>query len=202
MPGFILVLDPGRRRYVRGFLRRVLRFAIPAGPLSGTAADAGHQAIPVPDPWPGSAGAAPPERWSCWLSCCGHCWSWPVLLAGCMPTLVTTMTGMAAMIVAVPAPGTGVFLLNPAPLPLLVAAVAGAAGATLAEVSCRAIALATRGGSSPESRKEGIAGCPLTARAGVTAPGRLGRMHVNTRPEARDLGNRTGRGEVHRADRS
>ena len=106
-------------------------------------------------------------------------------LAGCKPALVTTMTGVAAMIVAVPALGTGVFLLNPAPLPLLVEAVAGAAGATLAEVSCRAAALATRGGS-PESRKEGIATMPADGQGWVTAPGRLGRMHVNTRPEARN----------------
>ena len=52
----VLALDPGRRRYVRGFLRRVLRFAFPAGPLSGTAADASSRAIRALDPRPGSAG--------------------------------------------------------------------------------------------------------------------------------------------------
>jgi cation-transporting ATPase E len=38
VPGFILSLAPNTQRYVPGFIRRVLRFAIPAGVISGSAA--------------------------------------------------------------------------------------------------------------------------------------------------------------------
>jgi cation-transporting ATPase E len=35
IPAFFLALGPNKRRYVPGFLRRVLRFAVPAGAVSG-----------------------------------------------------------------------------------------------------------------------------------------------------------------------
>lgn len=37
LPGFFLALSPNNRRAVSGFLRRVLRFAIPAGAIAGIA---------------------------------------------------------------------------------------------------------------------------------------------------------------------
>ena len=36
IPAFFLALGPNKRRYVPGFLKRVLRFAVPAGAVSGT----------------------------------------------------------------------------------------------------------------------------------------------------------------------
>ena len=44
MPGFVLALGPNRRRYVPGFLWRVLRFAIPTGLVTGAAAYVGYRA--------------------------------------------------------------------------------------------------------------------------------------------------------------
>jgi cation-transporting ATPase E len=35
IPAFVLALGPNRRRYTPGFLRRILRFALPAGAISG-----------------------------------------------------------------------------------------------------------------------------------------------------------------------
>ena len=37
IPGFVLSLAPNSRRYIPGFIKRVLRFAIPAGVIAGTA---------------------------------------------------------------------------------------------------------------------------------------------------------------------
>ena len=37
IPAFVLALGPNRRRYLPGFLRRILRFAVPAGAVAGLA---------------------------------------------------------------------------------------------------------------------------------------------------------------------
>jgi cation-transporting ATPase E len=42
VPGFFLALGPSRRRYVPGFLRRVLRFSVPVGLVVGGCAYAGY----------------------------------------------------------------------------------------------------------------------------------------------------------------
>jgi cation-transporting ATPase E len=42
IPGFFLALAPSRRRYVPGFLRRVLLFSVPVGVVIGAAAYAGY----------------------------------------------------------------------------------------------------------------------------------------------------------------
>jgi cation-transporting P-type ATPase E len=42
IPGFFLALAPNTRRYIPGFIRRVLRFCIPAGVVVGTAALAAY----------------------------------------------------------------------------------------------------------------------------------------------------------------
>ncbi|HEU5302753.1 MAG TPA: HAD-IC family P-type ATPase [Acidimicrobiia bacterium] len=38
IPGFVLALAPNKRRYIPGFLERVMRFCVPAGLIAGTAA--------------------------------------------------------------------------------------------------------------------------------------------------------------------
>jgi cation-transporting ATPase E len=45
IPGFVLALAPNRRRYVPGFLRRVLWSAVPIGVVIGTAAYSGDRTI-------------------------------------------------------------------------------------------------------------------------------------------------------------
>ena len=42
IPGFFLALGPNRRRYVPGFVRRVLRFSVPTGIVIGVVAYAGY----------------------------------------------------------------------------------------------------------------------------------------------------------------
>ncbi len=53
IPAFVLALGPNKRRYTPGFLRRVLRFALPAGAISGlvviTSYLLAHQVFDTPD---------------------------------------------------------------------------------------------------------------------------------------------------------
>jgi len=65
-------------------------------------------------------------------------------LAGWKLALVAAMAGAVALVVAIPPLAHGVFLLDVTPLRLLVAAVIGAGGAILVELSYRAVALAVR----------------------------------------------------------
>src|SRR4051812_32195481 len=60
IPGFVLALGPNRRRYLPGFLTRVLRFSLPTGVLSGLAAYAGYALTRWLEPGAGVAGARPP----------------------------------------------------------------------------------------------------------------------------------------------
>ena len=149
VPGFVLALGPNRRRYLPGFLRRVLRFAVPAGVAAGTAAYAGYRVTRLLDPAAGVSGGRTTATLTVLVIAL---WTLVVLarpLAGWKLVLVVAMAAVVAMIVAVPPLGTDVFLLTPAPLPVLVAAAMGAVGAVLVEVSYRAVALAARADSGP-----------------------------------------------------
>jgi cation-transporting ATPase E len=57
VPGFVLALGPSRRRYVSGFLRRVLRFSVPVGLVVGVGAYAGYGLTRLLDPASGVEGA-------------------------------------------------------------------------------------------------------------------------------------------------
>ena len=57
VPGFFLALAPNRRRYLPGFLRRVLGFSVPTGVIIGAAAYAGYAAARWLVPEAGIAGA-------------------------------------------------------------------------------------------------------------------------------------------------
>ncbi len=57
VPGFFLALGPNSRRYVSGFLGRVLRFSLPAGVITGAAAYGGYALARWLDPASGVAGA-------------------------------------------------------------------------------------------------------------------------------------------------
>jgi cation-transporting ATPase E len=144
VPGFVLALGPNRRRYVPGFLFRVLRFAIPTGVITAVAAYVGYRATRLLE-----SGATVPEgrTTATLIVLIVSLWTLLVLarpLAGWKLALVAAMAGGVALIVAVPPLAHGVFLLDVTPLRLLVAAVVGAAGAVLVELSYRAVALAVR----------------------------------------------------------
>jgi cation-transporting P-type ATPase E len=57
IPGFFLALGPNRRRYVPGFLRRVLAFSVPTGVVVGACTYAGYWFVRHTDAAGGIAGA-------------------------------------------------------------------------------------------------------------------------------------------------
>ncbi len=144
VPGFVLALGPNRRRYVPGFLFRVLRFAIPTGLVTGVAAYVGYRATRLLE---SNAGVPEGRTTATLIVLIVSLWTLLVLarpLAGWKLALVAAMAGAVALVVAIPPLAHGVFLLDVTPLRLLVAAVIGAGGAVLVELSYRAVALAVR----------------------------------------------------------
>jgi cation-transporting ATPase E len=139
IPGFFLALGPNRRRYVPGFLRRVLRFAVPTGAVIAAAAYVGYRTARWLDPGGGVAGG---RTTATLVVLVVSLWTLLVLarpLKGWKLALVAVMAGVAALVVAVPALGNGIFLLSPTPLRVGVALAVGAAGAVLVELSYRAV---------------------------------------------------------------
>jgi cation-transporting P-type ATPase E len=144
VPGFLLALGPNRRRYIPGFLRRVLRFSIPTGIVTGVAAYLGYRATRVME----SGASVDDGRTTATLVVLiVSLWTLVILarpLAGWKLALVASMAGAIALIVAVPPLAHGIFLLDVTPLRLATAAVIGAGGAFLVELSYRALDLIVR----------------------------------------------------------
>ena len=133
VPGFFLALGPNRRRYIPGFLPRILRFALPAGLIIGSAAYAGYRVTRVLD---STAGVGGGRTAATLVVLIVSLWTLLILarpLAGWKLALVATMAAVAALAVAIPGIATGLLLLHPTPLRVLVAAIAGAAGALVVE---------------------------------------------------------------------
>ena len=141
IPGFALALGPNHRRYVPGFLRRVLRFAIPVGIVTGAAAYAGYAATIFLDHGSDVAEGRTTATLTVLII---SMWTVLVLarpLTGWKLVLVAGLAAAIAVIVAVPALGQGIFLLEVTPLRLTIAAIIGAAGALLVELTHRSILL-------------------------------------------------------------
>ena len=139
IPGFFLALGPNTRRYVPGFLHRVLRFAVPTGFLIGIAAYVSYRVIRLLDHTAGVDGGRTTATLTVLII---SLWTLLVLarpLAGWKLLLVATMAGVVAVILVVPALATDVFLLHPTPLRVLVAVIIGAGGAFIVELSYRAV---------------------------------------------------------------
>jgi cation-transporting ATPase E len=154
IPGFLLALGPNRRRYVPGFLRRVLRFAIPTGIVTGAAAYLGYRATRL---FEDHATVAEARTTATLVVLIVSLWTLLILarpLAGWKLALVATMAGGVALIVAIPPLGHGIFLLDTTPGRLLTAAILGAAGAVLVELSYRAVGLISRDRAHNESSFE------------------------------------------------
>jgi cation-transporting ATPase E len=144
VPGFVLALGPNKRRYVPGFLRRVLRFAIPTGIVTGVVAYLGYSVTRLLDPSAGVAGGRTTATITVLIV---SLWVLVVLarpLAGWKLLLVASIAGIVAVIIAVPALATDIFLLYPTPMRLGIAAALGAAGAIMVELSYRAVDLAVK----------------------------------------------------------
>lgn len=147
IPGFALALGPNSRRYVPGYLHRVLRFAIPTGIVTGACAYIGYQSTRLIDH---GTDVAEARTTATLIVLIVSLWTLLVLarpLAGWKLALVATLGAVAALIVAIPALGHGIFLLDVTPLRLAIAGIIGAAGAVLVELTHRSITLLVRLGS-------------------------------------------------------
>jgi cation-transporting ATPase E len=150
IPGFALALGPNRRRYIPGYLHRVLRFAIPTGIVTGTGAYLGYQATRILDH---GADVAEARTTATLIVLIVSLWTLLVLarpLSGWKLALVATMAAGVALIVAIPALGHGIFLLDVTPLRLAIAGILGAGGALLVELTHRSIILLSRLGAAHE----------------------------------------------------
>jgi len=139
VPGFCLALGPNTSRYVPGFMRRVLRFAIPTGAVTAAAAYLGYRGTKLLDD---GAGVAEARTTSTLIVLIVSLWTLMVLarpVNGWKLALVALMAGAVVLIVAVPPLGHGIFLLDVSALRLTIAAVLGAAGAFLVEIIYRSI---------------------------------------------------------------
>jgi cation-transporting P-type ATPase E len=141
IPGFVLALGPNRRRYEPGFLRRVLRFALPTGAVTGAAAYVGYRATRLLEP---HAGVAAGRTTATLVVLVIALWTLLILarpLAAWKLALVAMMTGVAALIVLIPPLAHGVFLLEPTPSRLAIAGVVGVGGGLLVEAAHRLVRL-------------------------------------------------------------
>jgi cation-transporting ATPase E len=139
VPGFALALGPNRRRYRPGFLRRVLRFAIPTGLVTGTAAYLGYRATRL---FETHAGVDQGRTTATLIVLIVSLWTLMILarpITGWKLALVTTMIGSVAVIVAVQPLSHGVFLLQPTAYRIVTATALGLAGAALVELAFRAV---------------------------------------------------------------
>lgn len=144
VPAFVLALGPNQRRYIPGFLNRVLRFAIPTGVLTAAVAYAGYRVTRVVDD---GAGVAQGRTTATMIVLVVSLWTLLILarpLAGWKLALVATMAAAVALIVAVHPLGHGIFLLDVTPLRFGIAVGFGALGAALVEVAHRLTAAHTR----------------------------------------------------------
>ena len=146
IPGAVLALGPNRRRYLPGFLGRVLRFAIPTGTITGICAYAGYRATRV---FESGSGVAEGRTTATLVVLVISLWTLSVLarpLAGWKIGLVALMAAAVVLIVAVHPLGHGIFLMEVTGRRLLTALAIGAAGALLVEVTYRTVQMSARGG--------------------------------------------------------
>jgi cation-transporting ATPase E len=139
IPGFFLALGPNRRRYLPGYLRRVLLFSLPVGVITGAAASGGYAAARVLEPDTGVDGA---RTVATLVVLAVAFWTLGVLsrpLAAWKVALIASMVAIVVVVLAVPALQE-IVLLEPTPEALLLAAPLGAAGALLVEVVHRVTA--------------------------------------------------------------
>ena len=134
VPGFFLALGPNRRRYVPGFLARVLRFSIPAGVITGAAAYGSYAVARGLDPEGGVAGA---RTTATVVVLVVALWTLVILarpLAAWKLVLIGSMVGIVVLVLLVPALGSGILLLEVTPRALVIALPIGVAGALLVEI--------------------------------------------------------------------
>ena len=137
VPGFLLALGPNRRRYIPGFLNRVLRFAIPTGLVTGLAAYAAYRATRLLED---GAGVDEARTTATITVLIVSLWTLMVLARPVKTwklALVLSMALIVVLVVAVPPLAHGILLFEVTPQRILVAMIAGGIGALLVEVASR-----------------------------------------------------------------
>jgi cation-transporting ATPase E len=160
IPGFFLALGPNQRRYLPGFLGRVLALAVPIGLITGAAAYAGYAAERWLEPSTGVAGGRTTATLVVVLVAL---WTLVLVARPLHPwklALVAAMAGIVAVVVAVPPLAEGVFLFRLTTTDVVLAVVIGAVGAALVEVAAHF--------SAPLGRR---LGARFRREAGTSAPG-------------------------------
>jgi cation-transporting ATPase E len=145
IPGAFLALGPNRQRYRPGFLRRVLRFALPAGTLIGVAAFTTYYVTRLTDSSSHVSGGRTAATITVLVLAL---WVLRVLaqpLVGWKIALFLVIAGIVTVIVVTPPLATGVFLMHPTPQRILVGLTIGGIGCVLLEAAYRAVTLASRG---------------------------------------------------------
>jgi cation-transporting ATPase E len=137
VPGFVLALGTNRRRYVPGFLSRVLRFSVPTGVITGLAAYAGYTAARWLEAGTGVAGARTAATTVVLIVAL---WTLVILARPLMAwkvVLVAALVGLVVVVFAVPPLAQGVVLLELSPQALLIGATVGVPAAMLVELAGR-----------------------------------------------------------------
>ncbi|HEY3735866.1 MAG TPA: HAD-IC family P-type ATPase [Jatrophihabitans sp.] len=153
IPGFFLALGPNRRRYLPGFLGRVIRFALPVGAVTGGLAYLAFVTARELDKTPvkavGGSYLVEGARTSATVALLViSLWTVLVLarpLVAWKLGLVAAMAFIAAIVVVVPGIGHGLFLLEMTPKRLIIGLIFGAVGAAAVELTHRIVrAISTR----------------------------------------------------------
>ncbi|WP_197022352.1 cation-translocating P-type ATPase [Candidatus Blastococcus massiliensis] len=137
VPGFFLALLPNRRRYVPGFLRRVLRFSLPTGLVTGAAAYTGYV---LTRELAGGLGVEAARTTATMIVLVVGLWTVVVLarpLSARKVGLVAGLAGAAVLVLAVPPLAEGVFLLELSTRAVLIAAAVGVPAALVVELAAR-----------------------------------------------------------------
>jgi cation-transporting ATPase E len=149
VPGFFLAFAPNARRYLPGFLHRVVRFSVPTGLITGAAAYAGYAVTRWLLPEGGVAAARTTATIVVLLV---GLWTLVILarpLTAWKTGLVASMAGVAFLVVAVPVVAESIVLLSVSIRSLAIAAGIGAVGAVLVEVSHRALPVSAAAAGRP-----------------------------------------------------
>jgi cation-transporting P-type ATPase E len=137
IPGFFLALGPNRRRYLPGFLSRVLRFSVPTGVVTGGAAYAGYALTRELDADAGVAGA---RTTATLVVLVVALWTLGILarpIVAWKGALIAAMAGIAVAVWVIPPLGEGVVLLEISPRVLLIGAAVALPAALLVELAAR-----------------------------------------------------------------
>jgi len=134
VPGFFLALAPNLRRYQPGFIRRVMRFAVPVGVIIGAIAYTAYRLTRLIDPHGGRTGG---RTVAALVVLAVALWTLSVLarpLSGWKAMLLAAVTGATVLAVSIPQLGHDVFLLDVTVSRALIALGFAAGGALLVEL--------------------------------------------------------------------